>query len=160
MGLLSKSMEASIYLKMNAQEIISKLPYSYPFLFVDELSSISDDEIEGSYVFKKELPFYEGHFKGNPVTPGVILTECMAQIGVVCLGIYLMGEKLGENPKIAMTSADVHFLIPVLPGETVIVKSTKQYFRFGKLKCQVSMINSEGKEVCNGSISGMIFQEK
>ncbi|NER15622.1 3-hydroxyacyl-ACP dehydratase FabZ family protein [Spongiivirga citrea] len=143
---------------MSAQEIISKLPYSDPFLFVDELSSISENEITGSYLFKRNMPFYDGHFKGNPITPGVILTECMAQIGVVCLGIFLMGDKLGENPKIAMTSTDIHFLNPVLPDEKVIVTSTKEYFRFGKLKCHVTMTNEEGEEVCNGFISGMIFQ--
>jgi len=145
---------------MTSQEIISKLPYSDPFLFVDELSSISENEIVGSYLFKREMHFYDGHFKGNPITPGVILTECMAQIGVVCLGIFLMGYKLDDNPKIAMTSTDIHFLNPVLPGEKVIVTSTKEYFRFGKLKCQVSMIKEDGKEVCNGFISGMIFQKK
>lgn len=160
MGLLLKSTEASIYLNMNSQEIISKLPYSDPFLFVDELSFISANEIIGSYVFKRDLPFYEGHFKGNPITPGVILTECMAQIGVVCLGIFLTGNELSGNSKIALTSTDIHFLNPVLPGEKVIVTSTKQYFRFGKLKCQVRMVNEEGKDVCNGLISGMIFQER
>jgi len=145
---------------MTSKEIILKLPYSDPFLFVDELSSVSENEIVGSYLFKESLPFYEGHFKGNPITPGVILTECMAQIGVVCLGIFLMGDKLGNDPKIAMTSTDMHFLHPVFPGEKVTVTSTKQYFRFDKLKCKVRMTNDDGEEVCHGIISGMIFQEK
>jgi 3-hydroxyacyl-[acyl-carrier-protein] dehydratase len=75
---------------MNKEEIIAKLPYSKPFLFVDELISISENGVEGTYFFSPELDFYKGHFVNNPVTPGVILTEAMAQIGVVCLGIYLL----------------------------------------------------------------------
>ena len=74
---------------MTAEQIISKLPYQHPFLFVDELTDISENGITGSYTFKKDDYFYQGHFKDNPITPGVILTETMAQIGVVCLGIYL-----------------------------------------------------------------------
>ena len=79
---------------MTSKEIIKLLPYQYPFLFVDELTMISDQSITGHYTFKNNEYFYIGHFKDNPVTPGVILTECMAQIGVVCLGIYLMKIKL------------------------------------------------------------------
>ena len=73
---------------MTKKEIISKLPYSKPFLFVDELLHIDENGVEGTYTFDENLDFYKGHFKDNPVTPGVILTEVMAQIGLVCLGIY------------------------------------------------------------------------
>ena len=63
--------------------ILEYLPYEKPFLFVDRLESISEDGCVGYYTFKKEAYFYQGHFKDKPVTPGVLLTECMAQIGVV-----------------------------------------------------------------------------
>ena len=76
--------------KMNKQEIIAILPYSKPFLFVDEILSITENGVEGSYTFDSDLDFYKGHFKDNPITPGVILTEVMAQIGLVCLGIFLL----------------------------------------------------------------------
>ena len=72
---------------MTEQEIIALLPYQEPFLFVDELTTISSEGVTGNYTFKKDAYFYKGHFKNNPITPGVILTECMAQIGLVCLGI-------------------------------------------------------------------------
>lgn len=142
---------------MTTKQIISKLPYTEPFLFVDELVSIDENGAEGSYTFNPELDFYRGHFTGYPVTPGVILTECMAQIGVVTLGIFLLGDKFGTESKIAMTSTDINFLTAVFPGEKVTVRSKKEYFRFGKLKCQVSMTNSEGKVVCKGIIAGMII---
>ena len=52
-------------------------------MFVDELISLSEHDAEGFYTFKKDEYFYQGHFKNNPIIPGVILTEVMAQIGVV-----------------------------------------------------------------------------
>lgn len=141
---------------MVSRELISKLPYDKPFLFVDEILNITDDSVEGHFTFQPDSWFYKGHFKGNPVTPGVILTETMAQIGVVCLGIYLLGDTLNDRTKIALTSTEIEFLKPVFPGEKVTVTGKKIYFRFGKLKCAVSMRNENGEEVCNGSIAGMI----
>jgi len=140
---------------MNKQDIISKLPYSKPFLFVDELLHIDENGVEGCYTFDENLDFYKGHFKDNPVTPGVILTEVMAQIGVVCLGIYLLNYKLNSTKSIALTSTEIDFLKPVFPKEKVVVVSEKSYFRFGKLKCKVLMKNSKGEVVCSGTIAGM-----
>ena len=144
---------------MSNQEIISKLPYSKPFLFVDEIIAIDENGVEGNFTFNENLDFYKGHFKDNPVTPGVILTEVMAQIGLVCLGIFLLNDKLNKKTLIALTSIDIEFLKPVFPKEKVIVISKKVYFRFGKLKCKVIMKNEKGQEVCNGMISGMIISK-
>ena len=141
---------------MTNKEILLKLPYSKPFLFVDEIISINENGVEGSFTFNEELDFYNGHFKNNPVTPGVILIETMAQIGLVCLGIYLLKEET-KNLKFAFTSSEIEFIKPVFPNEKVVVISEKVYFRFGKLKCKVKMINSKKEEVCCGTISGMII---
>lgn len=143
---------------MTKKEIIALLPYSAPFLFVDELLNISEDGVEGCYTFKKDANFYQGHFKNNPITPGVILTEVMAQIGVVCLGIYLLNhmDLLKDTPEIALTSHKVDFFLPVLPGEKVKVISKKEYFRFNKLKCSVELFNEREQLVCRGTIAGML----
>jgi len=142
---------------MTKEEIISKLPYSKPFLFVDELLHIDENGVEGCYTFDENLDFYKGHFKDNPVTPGVILTEVMAQIGLVCLGIYLLNDTFNSTTSIALTSNEIEFLKPVFPNEKVTVISEKIYFRFGKLKCKVKMINQRNEEVCNGTIAGVII---
>ena len=144
---------------MNQEQIIKNLPYQKPFLFVDELTEISESGVSGNYTFKESAFFYEGHFKENPITPGVILTETMAQIGVVCLGIFLLKDKISTTikPQIALTSNVVDFYLPVLPNEKVTVISEKEYFRFNKLKCRVKMINSKNELVCRGTISGMII---
>ena len=143
---------------MNSNQIIAQLPYQEPFLFVDELTEITSEGITGNYTFNEDAYFYEGHFKNNPITPGVILTECMAQIGVVCLGIYIMKDEVSEHnhPQIALTSSQIDFFLPVFPGEKVTVVSEKEVFRFNKLKCKVKLYNEKEELVCRGNISGMI----
>ena len=141
---------------MRETDILSKLPYSKPFLFVDKIIRIDENGVEGEYTFDEKLDFYKGHFKDKPVTPGVILTEVMAQIGLVCLGIFLLNEKSNLISLIALSSTDIEFLKPVFPKEKVTVVSEKIYFRFGKLKCKVSMKNERDEVVCKGIISGMI----
>lgn len=152
-------MAGNIFSNMEASAIIAKLPYSKPFLFVDELLHVDENGAEGTFTFDESLEFYKGHFKDNPVTPGVILTEAMAQIGVVCLGIYLLNDDFSKNIAIALTSVDIEFLKPVYPIEKVRVKSEKIYYRFGKLKCKVTMYNNLGDEVCRGTIAGMIVSK-
>ena len=73
---------------MTKEEIVRKLPYTDPFLFVDTITEVSQKHITGEYTFDENLDFYKGHFVNFPITPGVILLECMQQIGLVSLGIY------------------------------------------------------------------------
>lgn len=147
---------------MNSKSIISQLPYSTPFLFVDKILEVNENSISGEYTFSSGLDFYKGHFEDNPVTPGVILTECMAQIGVVCLGIYLLNAEADQKgrPKVALSSSEIEYLKPIYPGEKVKVFSEKIYFRFNKLKCKVKMTDSEGNLVCRGVIAGMMIRDK
>ncbi|WP_340158089.1 FabA/FabZ family ACP-dehydratase [uncultured Maribacter sp.] len=144
-------------MKKSYSYILDQLPYAHPFLFVDEILNAHDTGIDGSYTFKADADFYSGHFKNNPVTPGVILTECCAQIGLVCLGIYLMGKDEAEKTVgISMSSSEMDFLLPVFPGERVKVISELKYFRFQKLKCHVKMYNEQDKLVCKGILAGMM----
>ena len=145
---------------MSPKDIIQLLPYSKPFLFVDQLEEMNEDGVKGNYTFPTDSFFYQGHFKGFPITPGVILTECMAQIGVVSLGIFLLKDQFNENGKVALTGTKVDFYLPVYPGEKVKVISEKVYFRFNKLKCKVGMYNAEERLVCRGEISGMIKEHE
>ena len=151
-------MEENILVDMTEKQIIALLPYQDPFLFVDELTEISSEGITGNYTFNEDAFFYEGHFKDNPITPGVILTECMAQIGLVCFGIYILKDQLleGNKPQIALTSSQIDFFLPVFPSEKVTVVSEKEVFRFNKLKCNVKLYNEKEELVCRGTISGMI----
>jgi 3-hydroxyacyl-[acyl-carrier-protein] dehydratase len=143
--------------------IITRLPYKSSFLFVDNILSIDDDGVTGDYTLKHDAFFYKDHFAGNPVTPGVIITEIMAQIGLVVLGVHLImtgeleaGITMDEDSFPLLTATDVSFFKMVLPGEKVTVISRKQYFRFGKLKCIVEMYNGASELVAKGIFSGII----
>mgnify|MGYP001548968239 FL=1 len=143
--------------------IISHLPYKSSFLFIDNISSLDMDGVTGDYTLRRDSFFYEDHFVNNPITPGVIITEIMAQIGLVVLGIHLitcensdadMALDNGSFP--LLTATDISFFKMVLPGEKVIVTSKKQYFRFGKLKCLIEMHNGAAELVAKGIFSGVI----
>lgn len=144
-------------------DILNYLPYKSSFLFVDNISALSENGVTGDYILKKDSFFYEDHFPGNPVTPGVIITEIMAQIGLVVLGIHLMltdgkqqGIVMDEGSFPLLTSTNVDFYKMVLPEEKVIVSSEKQYFRFGKLKCLIKMHNTAGELIAKGTFAGVI----
>ena len=117
---------------------------------------VDENGATGTFTFNENLDFYKGHFKENPVTPGVILTETMAQIGVVCLGIFLVGNELNSESQIGLTSTEIEYLKPVFPKEKVTVIAEKVYFRFNKLKCKVKMLNENSEIVCEGTIAGII----
>jgi 3-hydroxyacyl-[acyl-carrier-protein] dehydratase len=146
-------------------DILTLLPYKSSFRFVDHISFLDMNEVRGEYTLKEDAFFYADHFPGNPVTPGVIIIEIMAQIGVVVLGLNLIvhgqtKEQLSPNKKIfpLLTSSEVSFFKMVLPGEKVTVVSKKQYFRFNKLKCAVEMFNEKQELVAKGIFSGFIKQ--
>src|SRR5215472_3068365 len=135
-------------------EILNLLPYKSSFRFADDIISLDENGVIGNYTLRKNAFFYEDHFPGYPVTPGAIVTEIMAQIGLVVLGIYLIletnkktGSSLDENVFPLLTSTEVSFFKVVLPGEKVTVVSKKQYFRFNKLKCYIEMTNEGGELV-------------
>ncbi|CAN0069430.1 unnamed protein product [Chrysoparadoxa australica] len=145
------------------QEIISLLPYTEPFLFVDAIQQVDEEGIIGTYHVKKDEYFFEGHFPLNPIMPGVILIEVMAQIGLVSFGIFLLksiGEKMGHIIPV-FTSSKVDFLDIVKPGDQLQVHSKKVYYRFNKLKCKVECLNlTTNKVVCRGELDGLILKEK
>ncbi|WP_194852533.1 3-hydroxyacyl-ACP dehydratase FabZ family protein [Nonlabens antarcticus] len=142
---------------MNPSEkeaIVANLPYGDGFKFVDQLLELTDDHVVGMYRFRESEYFYKHHFNDRPLTPGVILQECMAQIGLVCLGAYLLRDR-DQKPRLVFTEAHVIFKGQVLPETTVIVTAKKEYFRFGKLKVIVQMVDEHENKVAEGWLSGM-----
>ena len=152
-------MEADTALK---RDVLALVPQQPPFRFIDEIIHLDDDRIIGAYRFREDEYFYRGHFPGNPITPGVILIETMAQVGVVAFGIYLLSRQKGMRPSdmklpISLFSlADgVEFKQIVKPGERVIVKAKKNYFRKMTIKAGVLMENENGELICSGELSGV-----
>ena len=97
---------------MNKEEIKKILPHREPMLLVEEAEKIDENKARGKYKVKGDEFFLQGHFPGNPVVPGVILCEMMAQACCV-----LLGEK-GENKTPYFTGLNnVKFRNKVLPGD-------------------------------------------
>ena len=144
---------------MTKEEILDYLPQKPPFKFIDEIHEISDDGIEASYTFKEDESFYKGHFPGNPITPGVILLETMAQTGVVAYGIYLCSQTMTKAEMdqylTIFTDAEVEFSGLVRPGERVIIRAKKKFFRRLKLRVEAELFKENGDVACRGIISGM-----
>ncbi len=138
-------------------EILRIVPQQTPFRYVDDLIYLDDSKVVGTYTFREDEWFYKGHFPGNPITPGVILLECMAQIGLVSMAIHLFLLS-GRNPEERITffqSANVDFLFPVRPGDKVTVKAEKHFFKMGKIKADVEMILNNETVVAKGTLIGM-----
>lgn len=144
---------------LGPERVLELLPQQQPFRFVDEILELDADHIVGRYTFRPEADFYRGHFPGNPVTPGVILLESMAQISVVALGIHLFALKGGMaevRRRIALfTDAEVEFGGLVRPAQRVTIRARKKFFRRMKIRCEAEMRLDDGTLVCSGTISGM-----
>ena len=78
-------------------EVLARIPQREPFRFVDEILEVDDDHIVATYRLRADADFYRGHFPGDPVTPGVLLVEAMAQASVVALGAYLLAKELARG---------------------------------------------------------------
>ena len=139
--------------------LLELLPQQRPFRFVDEVLEVSPTHIVGRYTFRPDEFFYPGHFPGKPVTPGVILLECMCQIGVVLLGIYKVGLELPPEEHsdwlTLFSDAQVEFLKSVLPGDTVTVRGDLEFWRRKKLKSNVTLRLADGTLAATATASGI-----
>jgi 3-hydroxyacyl-[acyl-carrier-protein] dehydratase len=144
---------------LSPSQLLELIPQQSPFRFVDEIAEVDDLKILGSYRFRETEDFYRGHFPGNPVTPGVILLECMCQIGVVAHGIYLLGQETSQEEARLWTTmfsdAQVDFLKPVLPGQKVTVRGERIFWRRKKLRSKLEMFAADGSLVAQATASGI-----
>lgn len=144
---------------LGPERVLELLPQQRPFRFIDEILELDGEHIVARHRFDPEAFFYRGHFPDNPVTPGVILLESMAQISVVALGIHMMalegGLEVVENHIALFTDAEVEFGGLVKPGERVTVRARKQFFRRMKIRSEAEMTLDDGTLVLSGNVSGM-----
>ncbi len=102
------------------QDIIKLLPHRYPFLLVDRIIEIElGKRVVGLKNVTANEPFFQGHFPGNPIMPGVLITEAMAQVGGVLARLTLSGpaEKENTDSVLFMSMDKVKYRKPVVPGD-------------------------------------------
>lgn len=113
------------------------LPHREPFLFLDEITARMADEAECRKTFAGTEDFFRGHFPGEPIVPGVLLTEALAQTAGVAAA-----ERPGQRFFLSAIR-NMKFLRAVLPGETLVLKA-KVAARFGALvQCEVEAFVEE-----------------
>lgn len=119
---------------LTSKEIRDFLPHREPFLFLDEVISIyipktKDGEyalvgskVHAAVTFPEDTPFFKGHFPSCPITPGVVLIECLGQAGIFCIYPFIKSNTLvdEDNDFLKLVGVDeVRFRRPVLPNERV-----------------------------------------
>ncbi len=124
--------------EMDIQAILKLLPHRYPFVMVDRITRIDPGkEIEGLKNVTINEPFFQGHFPQQPVMPGVMILEGMAQVGGV-LGFQSQTEMIGEKLLYFAGINNARFRKPVVPGDQVV-------FKLKLLKMKRGIMVMEGK---------------
>jgi len=109
---------------MDIREIMQIMPHRYPFLLVDRIESLKEgEEIVGIKNVTINEPFFAGHFPGNPIMPGVLIVEAMAQVGGV-LAFHSSSSELAGSLVYFMGIDKVRFRKPVVPGDQLRLKLT------------------------------------
>ncbi len=133
------------------------LPHRYPFLLVDKITHFSEDSIVGIKNVTINEPFFAGHFEDNPIMPGVLIIEAMAQVG----GILFLN--IVENPQdywvyfLAVDNA--RFKRPVIPGDQLVFKLDLLQLRRGICK-MAGKAYVEDKLVCEAELTASLVPKK
>lgn len=122
--------------KLDINDIVKILPHRYPFLLVDKIIEI--DQEKGTIVGKKNLTineaFFQGHFPGAPIMPGVLILEALAQTGAVL--VHLKGNI--DKIAVLLNVNNAKFRHPVRPGDVLLLKCEGLHFssKGGRVKAQ------------------------
>jgi 3-hydroxyacyl-[acyl-carrier-protein] dehydratase len=126
----------------NAKEILNMLPHRYPFLLVDRVVYINLEE--NQIIAQKNVsinePFFQGHFPGAPIMPGVLILEALAQAG----GIWLHQKGYAHKIAVLLNMNNVKFRRPVAPGDVLMLHATALHVtnRAGKMITK-AMVNDK-----------------
>ena len=136
------------------EEIMKVLPHRYPFLLVDRIIEFEERKrIVGIKNVTINEPFFQGHFPGHPIMPGVLIVEAMAQVG----GMLLMGEVEDPESKVVyFTSLDgVKWRRPVKPGDQIRFELELTQIR-GPMCKMHGIAKVDGQVVCEADMAAMV----
>jgi beta-hydroxyacyl-ACP dehydratase FabZ len=140
------------------EEIQRILPHRFPFLLVDRIVELElGTRIVGLKNVTANEPFFQGHFPGRPIMPGVLIVEAMAQVGGI-LALLSTPEQLG-NPWVLLMGMDkVRFRKPVVPGDQLVVEveTLRRGKKFWKMQAR-AVVNQA--VVCEGEVLAAVGQE-
>jgi UDP-3-O-[3-hydroxymyristoyl] N-acetylglucosamine deacetylase/3-hydroxyacyl-[acyl-carrier-protein] dehydratase len=116
--------------KLDIARIMDTLPHRYPFLLVDRIIEVEGQQrIVGIKNVTINEPFFQGHFPGHPVMPGVLIIEAMAQVGGMLLMSYFEGQNVEDKVVYFMSLDNVKFRRPVVPGDQIRFELEMVQFR-------------------------------
>lgn len=139
-------------LPLGAVEIQKIIPHRYPFLYIDKVTEFEDSErIVGIKCVSANEPYFQGHFPGNPIMPGVVILEAMAQLGVLFAKMSTKG--VGPDKLMVFAGAEsVRFRKPVVPGDCMRIEIVG-HRRRGPIWKIEAVATVEGQVVCEASIT-------
>ncbi|MHB9075163.1 MAG: 3-hydroxyacyl-ACP dehydratase FabZ [Desulfobaccales bacterium] len=123
---------------LSIDEIQRLLPHRYPFLLVDRIISLElGKRVVGVKNVSVNEPFFQGHFPGRPIMPGVLIAEAMAQVGGI-LALMSVPENQGNSSLFLLGIDKMRFRQPVVPGDQlrIEVESLRGGKKFWKMKAQ------------------------
>ena len=118
------------------QTILDALPHRYPFLLVDQILEITDESISGIKNVSFNEPIFQGHFPEDPIFPGVLLVEALAQLSGIYLSLKHDAEKSKQKQGLFAGIESFSFKKIIRPGSQIVLKST-----FYKSKMSVYLFN-------------------
>ncbi|MGL1901724.1 MAG: 3-hydroxyacyl-ACP dehydratase FabZ [Fibrobacterales bacterium] len=131
--------------------ITKVLPHRFPFLLVDRVIEM---ELEKTIVVTKNVsfnePFFQGHFPEDPVMPGVLQTEAMAQAGCILIALSYEEETKGKRPAF-MGVDSARFKRPVRPGDVLTITATMEKWRRG-IATWSAVITVDGKVAASATL--------
>jgi len=144
---------------MNIKDIISRLPHRYPFLLVDRVLKVDGDKLKALKNVTFNEQFFQGHFPDNPVMPGVLIVEALAQAGGLMAFNRIDEDNVGDYLVYFMAIEHVKFRKPVVPGDNLIldVELLKRKRNIWRMKGVASV---EGETVCEAEFMAMIREKE
>ena len=107
-------------------EVLGRIPHRPPFLFIDEIVAEGPEGLVARRTWRPEEDFYQGHYPGAPITPGVLLCESVFQAGALYLSKALAEQGQRDGVPLLVKISDVRFRSPVYPGDTVTIEVRKK----------------------------------